>query len=143
MTSSFLPDLNLWVALNYDRHEHHVAANLWYLALPDEARLVFCRQTQLGLFRLLSTPAVMGQDALTQKACWKVFDRWAGTGQVRWADDPGGLEPQLRARTESEMVAPKAWMDDYLAAFAETAGLTLVTFDKALAAKTKQALLLQ
>jgi len=84
----------------------------------------------------------MQQDALKQKVCWRVYDRWVGTGQITWADDPVGLEPRLRARTESETISPKTWMDDYLAAFAETAGLTLVTFDKALAGKTKGALLL-
>lgn len=143
MTSSFLPDLNVWVALNSDRHDHHMVAERWYRALPDEARLVFCRQTQLGLFRLLSTPAVMQQDVLTQKACWAVFDRWAGTGQVRWANDPSGLDQHLRMLTESESVSPKRWMDAYLGAFAETAGLTLVTFDRALAAKAEGAVLLR
>jgi uncharacterized protein len=142
MTSSFLLDLNVWVALNYGRHQHHVVANRWYVALPDEARLVFCRQTQLGLFRLLSTASVMQQDALTQKACWAVFDKWADTGQVRWADDPGGLDQLLRRLTDSETVSPKAWMDAYLAAFAEAAGLTLVTFDRALAERTTGAVLL-
>jgi predicted nucleic acid-binding protein len=34
-------------------------------------------------------------------------------------------------------------MDAYLAAFAETAGVQLVTFDRALAAKVKGAVLLQ
>jgi len=34
------------------------------------------------------------------------------------------------------------WTEAYLGAFAATAALTLVTFDKALAAKTKCALLL-
>lgn len=142
MTSFFLPDVNVWVALNYGRHVHHAPASLWYRRLPDDARLVFCRQTQLGLFRLLSTQAVMGHDVLAQKACWRLFDRWIGTHQITWADDPNHLEPRLRARTESEMVAPKAWMDDYLAAFADVAGLTLVTFDRALAGKAKGALLL-
>jgi uncharacterized protein len=142
MTSSFLPDINVWVALNYGRHSHHSAASRWYRALPDEARLVFSRQTQLGLFRLLSTAAVMQQDALSQKACWQLFDRWMGTGQLIWADDPSGLEKLLRAQTESESISPRVWMDSYLAAFAEAAGLTLVTFDRALAGKSKGALLL-
>lgn len=139
---SWLPDVNVWVALNDDRHVHHPIANEWYLALPDDSLIVFCRQTQLGLFRVLSTPAVMGDEALTLRACWQIFDRWTGTGQVRWATEPVELEQALRTRTTANSVSPKTWMDSYLAAFAETAGLALVTFDKALAAKTKGALLL-
>jgi toxin-antitoxin system PIN domain toxin len=139
---SWLPDINVWVALNDDRHTHHPTANDWYLAVPENALIVFCRQTQLGLFRVLSTPAVMGDEALTLRACWQIFDRWAGTGQVRWATEPAELEQALRTRTKANSISPKTWTDAYLAAFAETAGLTLVTFDKALAAKTKGALLL-
>jgi uncharacterized protein len=139
---SYLPDINVWVALNHDRHAHHPAANEWYLVLPDDSLIVFCRQTQLGLFRVLSTPAVMGDEALTLRACWQIFDRWVGTGQVRWATESSELDQALRARTAASSISPKIWTDAYLAAFAETAGLTLVTFDKALAAKTKCAWLL-
>jgi len=140
--TSWLPDINVWVALNDDRHVRHPTANQWYLALPDSSVIVFCRQTQLGLFRVLSTPAVMGDEALTLQACWQIFDRWAGTGQVRWATEPFELDQALRARTTASSISPRIWMDAYLAAFAEAVALTLVTFDKALAAKTKGALLL-
>ena len=141
-TSWLLPDVNVWVALNHDLHVHHSSANRWYRALPDDARIVFCRHTQLGLFRILSTAAVMGQQAFTEKVCWELFDRWVGTGQICWADESNQTHGLLRARTSSDAIAPKAWADHYLAAFAESAGLALVTFDKALAAKTRGAVLL-
>lgn len=141
-TSRLLPDVNVWVALNYGAHVHHFSANRWYRALPDDARMVFCRHTQLGLFRILSTAAVMGGQPLTENECWKLFDRWVETGQILWAEEPNETGAVLRARSSSASVAPKAWTDKYLAAFAETAGLTLVTFDKTLAAQTKEAVLL-
>ncbi len=84
----------------------------------------------------------MQDEALTLKSCWQLFDEWMGTGQVRWASEPDELEPRFRDQTSDSLVAPKMWMDAYLAAFAETAGLTLVTFDKALAGKAKGAVLL-
>jgi toxin-antitoxin system PIN domain toxin len=143
MNSPLLPDVNVWVALNFDQHAHHVAAKQWYEALPDSARLVFCRQTQLGLFRILTTTAVMGSEVLTQAECWQIFDRWASTSQVVWADEPRDLEIPLRELTNGSASSPKAWMDAYLTAFAECAELTLVTFDRALAAKVKAAVLLQ
>ena len=58
-TSSVLPDINVWLALSYDKHSHHPTANAWYAGLERLPRFCFCRQTQLGLFRLLSTSLVM------------------------------------------------------------------------------------
>jgi predicted nucleic acid-binding protein len=104
--------------------------------------IVFCRQTQLGLFRILTTAAVMGQEVLTQLQCWRIYDQWRSTGQVAWADEPGNLEAELRALTAGAASSPKTWMDAYLAAFAEAANLTLVTFDRTLAGKVKGAMLL-
>ena len=142
MTSFLFPDINVWIALNYDQHVHHAIANRWYQALPVETRLVFCRQTQLGLFRILTTPAVMGEASLAQLACWQLYDRWLATGQLLWCEEPALIEGPLRAQTSSQFSPPKSWMDSYLATFAEAAGLTLVTFDRALAGKAKGAILL-
>jgi len=45
----------------------------------------------------------------------------------------------MRVRTSSHTPNPKEWADAYLGAFAETGNFALVTFDRALAAKTKGA----
>ena len=45
-------------------------------------------------------------------------------------------------RTSSKETATKQWADGYLAAFAEAAHLTLVTFDKALAGRVEGAVVL-
>jgi toxin-antitoxin system PIN domain toxin len=142
MSSLLFLDVNVWVALNFGRHEHHESAKRWYAAIPDSSTLVFCRQTQLGMFRILTTATVMGQDVLIQRQCWGVYDRWVGTGQVAWADEPEGMEAALRTLTRGTASSPKEWMDAYLAAFAEAGKLTLVTFDRALAGKAKGAVLL-
>lgn len=142
MSSLLLPDVNVWVALNFDRHKHHSAANEWYAALPESATLLFCRQTQLGLFRILTAAAVMGAEVVTQAECWQIYDRWDSTGQVAWADEPQDLETYLQALTKEPQSSPKVWMDAYLAALAEAGNLTLVTMDRALAAKAKGAVLL-
>lgn len=142
MNSLLFPDVNVWVALNFDRHAHHGQARQWYEGVPTSAALVFCRQTQLGLFRILTTAAVMGPEALTQQGCWRLYDQWIATSQVAWADEPRDLEEQLRALTRHAASSPKEWMDAYLAAFSATGRLTLVTFDRALATKAKGAVLL-
>jgi uncharacterized protein len=143
MSSLLFPDVNVWVALNFGRHAHHAKAKEWYEAQPVTNTLVFCRQTQLGLFRILTTAAVMEQELLTQRGCWQLYDRWVSTQQVAWADEPSAMETRLRALTAGTTSSPKLWMDAYLAAFAEGTELTLVTFDRALAAKVKGAVLLR
>ncbi len=140
--TSWLPDVNVWLALHVERHEHHRIARAWFDALDEEQPLLFCRQTQLGFFRLLTTPAVMGNDTLIQRQCWAIYDEWLAGDRAIHQPEPSGIEMAFRARTLSTEPAPKTWMDAYLAAFAETAHLTVVTFDRALAAKAKGAVLL-
>ncbi len=50
---TYLPDVNVWIALAAERHAHHMRAREWFATLADE-RLVFCRITQLGFLRLLT-----------------------------------------------------------------------------------------
>jgi uncharacterized protein len=142
MSSPLLPDVNVWVALHHQIHSHHKTAMSWFRELDSQCTMVFCRQTQLGLFRLLSTEAVMGDEALSQRQCWAIYSQWIAGGKAELLDEPPGVDEALEQRTMSNTVSPKAWMDAYLAAFAETAHLTLVTFDGALAAKAKGAVLL-
>jgi hypothetical protein len=104
--------------------------------------LVFCRQTQLGFFRILTTEAVMENEALTQQQCWTLYEKWIAGGFAIEQPEPLDIGPAFRARTFAAEPAPRTWMNAYLAAFAECAGLTLVTFDRALAARTKGSILL-
>lgn len=140
--TSWLPDVNVWLALHFERHEHHRIAHAWFNALDEQQPLHFCRQTQLGFFRLLTTPAVMGTDALLQRQSWAIYDEWLARGRAIHQPEPSGIEMAFRARTLSAEPAPKSWMDAYLAAFAETTHLTLVTFDRGLAGKVTGAVLL-
>ena len=138
------PDINVWVALSYDRHVHHFAALRWFEALAPTSRLFFCRLTQLGLLRLLSASAVMGPDhAKSQQEAWKAYDLWLDDQRVEFLDEPSGLETAFRALTRSAQASPKEWADSYLAAFAQAARLTVVTFDRAFQNKAKDLLLLE
>ena len=142
MTSSLLPDVNVWVALHHQKHQHHQITLEWFNSLDERVKLVFCRQSQLGLFRLLTMSAVMGNEVSTQQHCWTIYRKWIAGGRAEYQSEPAGIESAFQARTFATEPAPKTWTDAYLAAFAETANLTLVTFDKGLAAKTKRAVLL-
>ncbi len=82
MTSWLLPDVNVWLALHYQRHEHYGIAQAWFDRLDERTMLVFCRQTQLGFFRLLTTSAVMGKDTRTQRQCWTIYEDWLAGGRA-------------------------------------------------------------
>jgi predicted nucleic acid-binding protein len=67
------------VALTFQSHFHHDIARAWFESLDpkDEARLCFCRITQLSFLRLITTETVMGKDeVLSQRQAWDVYDRW-------------------------------------------------------------------
>ena len=138
------PDINVWVALTYDRHVHHTIARQWFENLSPVVHLFFCRLTQLGLLRLLSAAAVMGPDqARSQQDAWKAYDRWLQDERIEFLDEPAGLETQFRALTRSSHASPKDWADSYLLAFSSASDLRLVTFDQALSQKRANVLLLQ
>lgn len=137
-TRSFLfPDVNVWLALTYERHVHHTIAHDWFDDVESRSRLFFCRFTQLGLLRLLSTDAVMGDEVMNQSEAWRAYDRWLQDDRVDFLDEPAGLERRFRSATQPRHPAPKDWADSYLIAFAGVAQLTLVTFDRALRTKAR------
>jgi toxin-antitoxin system PIN domain toxin len=142
MSLRHFPDVNVWVALHHQLHEHHERALAWFNGLDPEHTLVFCRQTQMGFFRLLTTGAVMGDEVLTQRQCWMLYWQWISGGKATQENELATVSLAFEQRTMADASSPKEWMDAYLAAFAETAGIQLVTFDRALAAKVKGAVLL-
>jgi uncharacterized protein len=141
---SFLfPDINVWLALTYDRHVHHQKAYEWLDRLAPTAHLFFCRLTQLGLLRLLTAPAVMGPDqARSQRQAWGAYDRWLEDERVEFMDEPSELEGYFRRLTRSSNASPKDWADSYLAAFARSSRLTVVTFDRGFQNKVEDLVLL-
>jgi uncharacterized protein len=142
-SKSFLfPDLNVWVALTYTKHVHYDCAQSWFLALPEDAHLCFCRFTQIGFLRLITTPAVMGDEVVGQTAAWSLYDDWLGQGGASCLDEPPEVERVFRSLTRSNKIAPKDWADAYLAAFASVSGLELVTFDRAFRGKLEKLLIL-
>jgi toxin-antitoxin system PIN domain toxin len=129
---SFLfPDINVWVALTYGGHVHHSIAKYWFESLGPEDRICFCRFTQIGLLRLLSTQAVMGADeVMTQVDAWKAYDRWRHDDRILFIEEPQGIEESFRSLTREHHPHPKIWADAYLAAFAVVLEMQLVTFDQ-------------
>jgi len=141
-TQLVFPDVNVWLALSTRDHRHFDAAWSWYMALPGTINLIFCRVTQLGFLRLLTTRSIMGPGTLTQAEAWQAYDEWIEGAGATLAGEPAGLEELFRGMSSAKQAAPKEWADAYLAAFAECGNCTLVTFDRALAGKVEGSILL-
>jgi hypothetical protein len=140
-TSSVFLDVNVWLALSTRDHQHFAPAWNWYTGTPHETVLTFCRFTQLGYLRLLTTQSVMGKGTLSQAEAWQAYDQWIEAAGAELIGEPLRVELGFRSKSSGILASPKEWADAYLAAFAEAAGLTLVTFDRALAAKVEGAVL--
>ena len=143
-SKSFLfPDVNVWLALTHDGHVHHPVAAAWFQSLSEDARLSFCRNTQLSFLRLITTEAIMGKDVLSQVGAWGLYDRWFDDSRVVFLEEPPALEKLFRTYSRQARPAAKDWADSYLLAFAQSADLRLVTFDRSLKARASSALLLR
>lgn len=138
----FLPDVNVWLALASRRHIHSQICSAW-LSSIDSGPVVFCRVSQMGLLRLLTTEAVMGEDILSSRDAWRAYQAMLGDERVSFAPEPFSLEPAWRKLTVQDRPAPKAWTDAYLSAFAHTGGMQLVTLDRAMLAIAGDALVLK
>lgn len=132
--TSFFPDLNVWLALSVSGHPHSARAWRWLDGMPDEVRLFFSRYTQIGLLRLLTNVSVMGEQTVTLKKAWSVYDRWLEDFRVDFHPEPRGIDDVFREATRpfASQRASKVIGDCYLLAFARNARSVLVTLDAAL-----------
>ena len=131
---SFFPDLNVWLALSVAGHTHSPDAWRWLNLTPRDTRLIFSRYTQIGLLRLLTSPVAMGEQTLTLRKAWGVYDDWLNDPRVEFFPEPRGLETGFRAAMAPFASKPASkWVGDcYLLAYAKHSSATLVTFDQAL-----------
>jgi uncharacterized protein len=131
-----LPDVNIWLALALSGHSHHQAARSWLDTQETFASIFFCRATQQGLVRLLTTAEVLsgyGLPPLTNREAWRVVESFMADERVTFANEPAGVEDAWKALALRDTHSPKLWMDAWLAAFALCSGFQMITTDKAFA----------
>lgn len=129
MPKTNLPDINVWLALAFESHQHHATALSWFDSLSDEV-CFFCRLTQLGFLRLSTNRSVFADEALTMDGAWQAFDLFSSDFRIAYGPEPAMLIEQWRNYTQGRQFSPKVWNDAYLAAFAQKAGMRVVTFDR-------------
>jgi toxin-antitoxin system PIN domain toxin len=122
--------MNVWLALATPEHVHSDLARHWWH--QEEGAIAFCRLTQFGFLRLMTTASAMDGKPLTIAEAWRVYDRFYADDRVTFFSEPPGVEKRFRERATGRSVSPKVWADAWLLAFAQAADGELVTFDKAL-----------
>lgn len=125
---TYLPDVNVWIALAAERHTLHRAARHWFGNLQDE-KLAFCRLTQLGFLRLLTNKHVMQEEVMRPGEAWEAYRVLRMDRRIGYVAEPNELPEAWQEFTEGPLSSPNLWTDAYLCAFAQAARLTLVTFD--------------
>lgn len=141
-TTSYFPDINIWLAVVVERHVCNPAASRWWNSDKPES-IGFCRFTQLGLLRHLTNAATMKGNPLTNRQAWKVFDTLASDERVGFYPESPGLDALLRKYSGMHRPATNLWADAYLAAYAAVNEATLVTFDKGFAKFPVKTLILE
>jgi toxin-antitoxin system PIN domain toxin len=131
---TYLPDVNVWIALAAERHTLHRPARHWFSNLQDE-KLAFCRLTQLGFLRLLTNKHVMEEEVMRPDDAWEAYRVLRLDRRIGYLAEPNELPETWQAFTEGPLSSPNLWTDAYLCAFAHAAGLTLVTFDTKIPAR--------
>lgn len=133
MTSLSFLDVNVWLALAAPEHVHSEVARRWW----DQAEetIAFCRLTQLGFLRVVTTAAAMGGKPLSISQAWVVYDRFFDDDRVTFEPEAAAVDSRFRERAVGRAASPNTWVDAWLFAVAQAAGGRLVTFDKALAAR--------
>ena len=125
--AGWLLDVNIWIALTSDRHEHHTLARDWFDSVSR--RVWFCRVTQMSFLRLLTNPKVMGDEVLTPRHALQIYREFRDDERVQ-------AEPARLERTWTDLMmttsaaSGSAWTDAYLAAFALESQAQLVSLDQ-------------
>lgn len=131
--------MNVWLALAAPDHVHAEIARNWWD--QHEGIIAFCRLTQIGLLRLVTTAAAMDGKPLTISEAWRVYDRFYDDERVVFASEPAQVDDSFRRAAAGRAASPKIWADAWLLGFAQAAEGVLVTFDKALRERGAQCLL--
>ena len=93
-----LPDINVWLALACEDHQHHLRARR-YWERESAPQLAFCRVTMLGLLRLATNATIMQNRPFLAAEAWKIYRDFLALPEVEFLAEPAGIEHQFAAYT--------------------------------------------
>lgn len=123
-----LPDINVWLALAVEDHEFHERARHYWIHEAG-GTLAFCNLTALGLLRLVTNRTVMAGRPFSPAEAWAAYTAFRGLPEIVLLPEPAGCHETLGSWVALGVLTGKLWNDAYLAAFARSGDLRLVSFD--------------
>jgi toxin-antitoxin system PIN domain toxin len=130
---AYLADVNVWLALVFDRHPHHAASVRWWSARGPAMNILFCRITQSAFLRISTGRTFLTALALsgrTNAEAWQTYELMQRDRRVGYAAEPADIEAIWKRLSCQNKQSSNLWTDTYLAAFAIAAGHRFVTFDR-------------
>ena len=127
-----LVDTSVWLAAVFTTHPFHAQARQSLQQATPAEPAVFCRSTQQSFLRLASTPTLLkayGATGLTNRDALIALGALMGLPQVCERDEPPGTFALWQRIASRDSASPKVWMNAYLAAFAISGGVRLVSLD--------------
>lgn len=85
----------------------------------------------------------MDNKPLSMKQAWDAYDVLAGDERVEFVREPPSLERAFRGLSSSAHASPKLWADAYLTSLAAECDAAIVTFDRSLARRSRNAVFLR
>ena len=125
----YLADANVVFPLLLSRHPHRKAALAW-LNSAQSGEVGVCRMVQLAGLRLSCNRTVMGPDVQRPVEAYRALRMLLMDERFAFTPEPENLDINLRTMIEGREPTPSLWSDAYLAAFAFSEDLTVVTFDR-------------
>lgn len=141
--SASLFDTSVWIAAVFTTHAFHRQAQQALEEATSAHPAIFCRFTHLSFLRLASTPALVkiyGANAMTNHDALVALEALLALTQVCEREEHAGVGALWHRLAARKSASPKVWMDAYLAAFAITGGLRMVTLDHDFYSYEKQGL---
>jgi len=102
---TYLPDVNVWIALAAERHTLHRTARLWFSNLQEQ-KLAFCRLTQLGFLRLLTNKHVMQDEVMRPDEAWEAYRVLRSDRRIGYLAEPSELPEMWQAFTVGPSSSP-------------------------------------
>lgn len=127
-----LVDSSVWLAAVFPPHPLHAQAQQSLANATARAPAVFCRATQQSFLRLITTPQILrayAAETMTNLSAWKTFELFLSKPSITLQDEPVGTVALWRRMAARDTASPKVSMDAYLAAFAISGSMPLVTLD--------------
>ncbi len=124
-----LVDVNVVFAIMVERHVHHAAAWKWW-EKREAGSVGLCLPVRLGLLRLLTNRKAMENTPVNPDvalAAWDAMEADERTFDIGLPTSAG--EACFRKNVAGRVPTPNLWTDALLAAWSETAGYRLSSFD--------------